>query len=123
MVNAYTGNPTTVAADKVRLLIGDTGTTGILTDLEIADCLADASNNTTLAAIYACEMLVAEYAAKVSKKISDQSINYSDLQDHYIKLAEKLQKRYESYNYGTPEPTSGSEDVDPRFESQQFDYV
>jgi len=121
MTNAYTGNPSTVPADKVRLLIGDTETVGILTDLEIADFLADAKNDTLLAAMFACDSLIAQYAYKVTKKVSsEQSVNWSDLVDHFEKLAIRLKKRYETGGYEIPSIATDTEATESRFTTGKF---
>ena len=75
----------------------------LLSDEEIYDSLA-ASGGDTLAASLACaEALVARGAHKVSKKIGDRQINYSDLLGHYQALVEVLQAKIQQrdFSHGT----------------------
>lgn len=117
----YTGNPDTIIADKVRLLIGDTDNPGILKDNEITLFLHDANNDVVLAAIFACDSLISRFAKKVNKKIADQSINYSDLVDHYESVRNNLKERYETSGFAIPSPKSSNSEQEYRFTSKQFD--
>ena len=124
MAEPYLNDAANSLIDKVRLYIGDrSDSVTILTNNEIRVFLEDANDNPLLAAIYACDSLISIYASKVNKKIADQSINYSDMQEHYINLKETLKARYESFGYVVPMPTSGDAEATNRFTSNQFDYV
>jgi hypothetical protein len=123
---AGSGTDTTITSDNVsivRLMIGDKTIPYFLSDAEISYFLDEANDIIILAAIMACDALIATFGLKVTKKIADQSVNYSDLQDHFIKLKGELQQRYNSGGYAIASPTSGDSEAISRFTSNQFDYV
>lgn len=92
---SYTGNPDARPIDMVRFLIGDTDSENAqLNDNEITALLAQASQNTNLAAVYACRSLATKYASKAdySRSVGGLSIStqYGATADRYLKLAEVL---------------------------------
>ena len=87
--------PTTDAGrlNIVRLLIGDTNTTDQqMQDAEITFALSQSSNNTYMAASWACRTLVSKFARMVTTQLDGAlSADYSDLMMHYQQLADTLE--------------------------------
>jgi hypothetical protein len=75
----------------------------LLSDEEIYDELIAASGDTLAASLACAEALVARGAHKVTKKIGDRQINYSDLLGHYQALVEVLQAKIQQrdFSHGT----------------------
>lgn len=73
----YTGNPETVPADAVRLLIGDTSTgSPVLSDAEVSYFI-NTYGNVLLAASYALENIVVNTGGSISEKqVGDLRIKY-----------------------------------------------
>ena len=79
--------------EAVRFRIGDTDeqlTDRQLTDRQIEYELELASDDVLLAAWRCAMRLVAKYSVRVTKKVGDLSINYSDLASQYRSLASDL---------------------------------
>ena len=70
---AYGGKPATDTTDAVRLAIGDTSSSPVLTDDEI-DYYYSTYGNVLLAASHAAGDLAGRYANRVSKKVGSRSI-------------------------------------------------
>lgn len=98
MAWSYTSSDLTPTTDAgrlniVRLLIGDTNTTDQqMQDAEITFALAQNSNNTYMAASWACRALVSKFARMVTTQLDGAlSADYSDLMMHYQQLADTLE--------------------------------
>ena len=86
----YTNDPENNTTDEIRLLIGDTDSTDEqLSDEELAYYIAQ-EGDIYAAAASAARGLAANFARKADKEVDDLSIRWSQLQDHYLALAEKL---------------------------------
>jgi hypothetical protein len=106
MTFTYTGPNT--AAEKVRYHIQDTDSgRPLLTDAEIAYELVEAGNDVLQAALACAETLVARGSHKVTKKIGDRQINYSDLVAQYQALAATLQARIQRGDFSYTAPEAG----------------
>lgn len=97
---AYGGNPATDPADAIRLAIGDTSTSPVLTDDEI-DYYYSTYGSVLLAASQAAGDLAARYAPRVSKSVGSRSIQNDQLFQHYSALSEKLLDRHRSQIAGS----------------------
>lgn len=93
MAWTYTNDPTNVARDEVRLLIGDVDSSSPqLTDEEISYYLTR-EGNATGAAAAAASGLAALYSKKADKAVSDLRISYGQIARHYQALAASLSRR------------------------------
>ena len=101
MAWTYAGDPSAVARDKVRFLIGDTDTTNqLFTDAEIAFLLSEGNSDAYDAAVRGCYALSSKFAGKsdYSKTVGDLSLStqYGEQADRWNKqandLAEQLQR-------------------------------
>lgn len=100
MTWSYT-NPSASSKDAVRFLIGDTDTTDQrVSDEEINFALGQASNDTYLAAAICCRAIAAKYANLVDTKFESVSSNYGQLQEHYTKLAARLESQSKKFGKG-----------------------
>lgn len=97
---AYGGNPATDPADAIRLAIGDTSASPVLTDDEI-DYYYSTYGSVLLAASQAAGDLAGRYANRVSKSVGSRSIQNDQLFQHYSALAEKLLVRHNSQKAGS----------------------
>lgn len=89
---AYGGDPAGSQSDAVRLLIGDTAATALLTDAEILWFISE-HGATYRAAAAAARQLAAKYAGKATDKtVGDLSLNYAERQKHYLTLAARLDR-------------------------------
>lgn len=79
----------------------------LLTDEEIEFELAEVDDNILLATLACAEVLVARGAHKVTKKIGQMTINYSDLTDHYIALVGILHAKIQRGDNSFIIPTAG----------------
>lgn len=79
--------------NAVRFLIGDTVELDPqVQDEEVAFALGQANNNTYYAAAFLCRTIAAKYARDVDTKLSGAiEESSSQLQDHYLELAEALE--------------------------------
>lgn len=85
----------TAAKDKVRFLVGDTDTADQqLQNEEITFVLAEeGTTNVYGAAAAAARGIAAKYARLSQKSVGDLSISYQQRQDHYDRLAERLERK------------------------------
>lgn len=93
-----------IAINDVRRAIQDKNPDRqLLSDEEIYDEMAAAEGDSLVASLGCAELLVARGAHKVSKKIGDRQINYSDLLGHYQALVEVLQAKIQQrdFSHGT----------------------
>lgn len=135
MAWTYTNNPANVPRDAVRLLVGDTDTTDQkATDEAIAFFLAQAGDDTYLAAALTARSIAAIYAVYVDTKVESVSTDYGQLSENYYKLATRLEtqaKKFGSVGLGTPaaggltysDIDAADEDTDrvkPKFRQDQF---
>ena len=97
---AYGGKPATDTTDAVRLAIGDTSSSPVLTDDEI-DYYYSTYGNVLLAASHAAGDLAGRCANRVSKSVGSRSIQNDQLFQHYSALADKLLARYRSILAGS----------------------
>lgn len=127
----YSGDPSLSDRDAVRNYIGDTDSANPqLFDAEI-DYLLTQFGSPLLSAAQACRNLISRYARRVSKRVGDLSINYSDIVKNYTALAEQLQTQGEQAGanlYAGGTSVSDMESVDantdrvrPPFQRKQFD--
>jgi hypothetical protein len=96
----YTDDPENVPADELRLLIGDTDTTDeLLSDAEVDFFLAD-DGSAIWGAVRACTAVAAKFARKVTSTSGRVSKQLSDLMQHYLDLARRLEQRAEEKSTG-----------------------
>ena len=103
MTFTYTGNPSDNDLDAVRFLIGDTQESEpLLTDEEITFLNAQwtLSFSVYWTAAMACETIAARFAREVTFNSDSQTISTSELQDKYLKQAERLRVLHMSFNQG-----------------------
>lgn len=85
------GDPANNPIHAVRYKIRDTDTNAaLLSDEEIAYELTQAGGDVLLAAISCCTTIIAWGARKVTRRIGDTVIQYSDLVENYVQLKERL---------------------------------
>lgn len=90
MAFTYT-DPSNSDEDAVRFLSGDTDSTKVqLQDAEITYLLTQSGGNVYLAASSACLAIAALYARLADKEVGDLVIDYSQRQQAYLDLADKL---------------------------------
>ena len=79
--------------NAVRLLLGDTDQSDQqTTNEEIVFALSQTSSNIYLAAAWSARTIAAQYSRRVTQNLSGAlSSDYSNLQEHYISLAENLE--------------------------------
>jgi hypothetical protein len=127
----YSGDPQISTRDAVRFYLGDTDSTApIIYDAEI-DALLVTYPNPFFAAAQAARGIAAKYSRKVSKRVGDLSINYSDLSKQFYSLANELQAQGETmgmtpYSGGisrTDKQTvnANTDREKPPFRQKQFD--
>lgn len=92
---SYSGDPANSNRDALRATIGDTDSLNQLFSDPQLDWLLGQYPSVLFAAAQACRLLAQRYAAKVSKRVGDLSINYSDLANQYLKMATTLQSEAE----------------------------
>ena len=97
---AYGGKPATDTTDAVRLAIGDTRSSPVLTD-DVIDYYYSTYGTVLLAASHAAGDLAGRYANRVSKSVGSRSIQNDQLYQHYSALADKLLARYRSILAGS----------------------
>jgi hypothetical protein len=99
-------DPSDSDLEAVRFRIADTDSDRpLLTDEEIEYELAEAGDDVLLASLGCAEALIAKGSHKVTKKIGQMSINYSDLVGQYTALAASLQSKIgrEDMTFSVPE--------------------
>lgn len=91
-VSAYSGDPSISTKDAVRYRLGDTDASNwMLSDQEINYSLTIYPNPLRAAASCA-RTLSARYARRVSKRVGDLAINYSDMAKNFADLATVLDR-------------------------------
>jgi hypothetical protein len=101
-------DPSSSDLEAVRFRIADTDSDRpLLTDEEIEYELAEADDDVLLAALGCAEALIARGSHKVTKKIGQMSINYSDLVAQYTALAASLQSKIGRSDTDLAVPASG----------------
>lgn len=92
----YGNDPENDTADELRLLIGDTDLSDpLLSDEEVAFFLSDAGGAAIWGAIRAATAVAAKFARKVTSTSGRVSKALSDLMQHYLDLARRLEQRAE----------------------------
>jgi hypothetical protein len=87
---SYSGDPAFSSRDAVRFYIGDTESSAqILMDAEIDQTLT-IYPNAFLAAAQCARTIAGRYSRKISKRVGDLSISYSDLAKQFFTLADEL---------------------------------
>ena len=98
----YTDDPENVPTDELRLLIGDTDTSDeLLSDNEVDYYLDDAGGDAVWGAVRAATGVAAKFARKVTSTSGRVAKQLSDLMQHYLDLARRLEQRAEERS-GTP---------------------
>ena len=123
---SYTGDPASSDKDHVRFLVGDTNEDDeLLQDAEIAHLLSD-RDNVFKAAAAAAEAIAAKFSRRVDTDVSKAGIKYSQLQDHYRKLATELRLRAPlAGTLGYRDTDKSGDETHPLFQREGFgeDYV
>jgi hypothetical protein len=97
-----------IAINDIRRAIQDKNPDRpLLSDEEIYDELIAAGGDTLAASLACAEALVARGAHKVSKKIGDRQINYSDLLGHYQALVALLEDKIRRLGLAYVKPPTG----------------
>lgn len=90
----YSGDPTTTTRDELRYLIQDTDTDHQqFSNEELAYLLTEHSDDPNVAAVHACETLIAKYARLADKSVGDLSISYSQIGKQYESLLKQVRRR------------------------------
>lgn len=116
MAFTYNSSPGTATAsgrrDAVRLLIGDTDTNDQqLQDAEIDFTLSETNDAIYRAAAQAARMIAGLYARRVDTSFNSLDTSYAQRQEHYHKLAEKLD-RMAKRRGGLGMPVAGGISID-----------
>ena len=94
MTFSYGGDPSNDLVDAVRFRVADTNPDSpLFEDEEILFELTEADNDSLRAALACAEVLVARASQKITKKIGQMQISYSDLTDQSLKLVDVLQAK------------------------------
>ena len=102
-------DPNNSHTEAVRFLIQDVDDTRqLLQDEEIEYLLSEADDDVLAASLACAEALLAKGAHRVTKKIGDRSINYSDLTGQYEKLVAVLQAKIRRGDYSYTVPIIGT---------------
>lgn len=131
MTATYSGDPASSPKDAVRFYVQDTDVANaMLQDAEINFVLLTYTN-VILAAAQCCRVLAAKFAQKVTKRVLDLSINFSDKAKQYLALAEELEIQGSlgglvpysgGTSYADKEAVCGNTDrPKPPFREKQFD--
>lgn len=118
MTWTYDGSPGTATAaerrDAVRFFTGDTDTGDQqVTDEEITFSLAQTSNDVYMAAARIARGLSAKFARKADTSFESVKTQFSQLQEHYHKLAAKLEQDAAIYGTaGVAIPAAGGISID-----------
>ncbi len=88
--STYTGNPSTVPVDAVRLELGRESSLTLITDSEIEYNLTRANGNTLLAAAYSAETIAGMYAGMVDKSMGGSSVSLSQKAEAWRKKSAAL---------------------------------
>ena len=115
MTWTYSGDPAASGTDAVRYKIQDTDEDRpLLLDEEIEYELGEADDDVLAAALSCAEVLVARGAHKVTKKINNRQINYSDLTGQYERLVAALQAKIARADAGSYTLPSAAADIADR---------
>jgi hypothetical protein len=90
----YTSSPATVAADELKLLVGDLSTSSSGELLKSAECtyFINRFGSAEAAAPHACLAIAAQFADQVSKSVGDLRIDAQQKVEHYLTLAKSLER-------------------------------
>jgi hypothetical protein len=108
----YTGNPATVPADEVRLLLGDTEANPYLSDAEV-EWLLSKYEEPVRAAYQGAFRLLARFSHQVSKTVGPTRIEYEGRVAQYRALVDDLKAMggaVGSKVYGVGAPVAGGLD-------------
>ena len=115
MTWTYSGDPSASSTDAVRYKIQDTDEDRpLLLDEEIEYELSESDDDVFRAALSCAEVLLARGAHKVTKKINNRQINYSDLAEQYRVLVESLQAKIARSDLGSYTIPSVAADIADR---------
>jgi hypothetical protein len=89
----YGGDPSASFADAVRYAIGDTGSTELVSDAEIAYLRSTVGDNVLAVAAEAARNLAHKYAALVDQTVGRISVSYSQKAKQYQELFVSLRRR------------------------------
>ena len=89
----YSGDPSASFADAVRYTIGDTGTTELVSDAEIAYLRSTVGDNVLAVAAEAARNLSHEYAALVDQTVGKISVSYSQKAKQFMDLFNSIRRR------------------------------
>jgi hypothetical protein len=131
MTFTYGGDPSNSDRESVRFLIGDTDSSDQqFNDAEI-DFLLAQEPNIYKAGAQGARALASKFARKADKEVGDLKIKWSQLQRHYLNIAEDLQTRSISgvgtiFTGGISKSGKDTEEdrtdrVEPYFVREQFD--
>lgn len=89
----YSGDPNASTLDELRFKIGDTMSTDWqLSNEELAYLIAGAGTNLDMAAIAACDELIAKYARLASQSVGSISVQYRERLENYQDLIGRLRR-------------------------------
>ena len=89
----YGGDPSASFADAVRYLIGDTGSTELVSDAEITYLQTTVGASVLAVAAEAARNLSHKYAALVDQTVGRISVSYSQKAKQYQELFSSLRRR------------------------------
>ena len=90
MAFTYSGNPSTVRRDAIRLLIGDTDPDDILLQDDEITYFTDAYGSDRRAAGVAARAVAAKFTRLIDRSIGDLDASFSQKADNYNELADLL---------------------------------
>jgi hypothetical protein len=108
----YGGNPSTVAADAVRALVGDTDPDSPLLDDDTYTMILAQESNVYLRASLACSALASKWAPQMTHRIGDLWREAKVVYTHFQKQAQWL--RLEGQRRGLGHPFAGGANKDDR---------
>lgn len=127
----FSGDPATSSLDAVRFWIQDMGGPPWLVSDQAINYVLTGYPNVLLAAAQICRSLAALFAQRVSKRVGDLSINFSDKAKQYLALADDLEAQGSmssiapyagGISHADRDAVDGDSDrVKPPFKSKQFD--
>ncbi len=123
MAWTYSGDPSASGRDAIRFLIGDTDPTDPqLQDAEIDWMLAEHTSS-YLAAAHCCQALAAKYARLADKSVGDLSISFSQRQEAYTKMFNRLERLAAVHGTGAPVYAGGISESDKEIDETDTDRV
>jgi hypothetical protein len=121
MTATYTGNPTSVPLDAIRLILGDTDTTNyLLTDSELNYFLTQENNNIYYAGHHAASAIAGKFSRLADKSLGPLSISLSQKAANYRQLSKDL---YDHAIYDVniaPTPFSGTSETGDRLNTDDL---